>query len=133
MSGETNLNKLLREMSPELNVGEYVFVTVQNDETIEGAEVLGKFKEQEGTTLILKKEAADRLGLAYAFVASWISLKVHSSLAAVGLTAAFSAALAEQQISCNIIAGYYHDHIFVDTKDVQKAMNVLKKLSKNNN
>ena len=36
---------------------------------------------------------ADELGLSYHFVCSWITFTVHSSLEAVGLTAAFSNAL----------------------------------------
>jgi hypothetical protein len=72
---------------------------------------------------------ADSLNLAYIFCASWITLTVHSSLHAVGLTAAFSKRLADRDISCNVIAGYYHDHIFVDKKDKDKAIEILNKFS----
>jgi len=89
------------------------------------------YKEDEGWTVILNKLAADNLKLHYTYIASWITLTVHSSLEAVGLTAAFSKALAEASISCNVVAAYYHDHIFVDQKDAEKAMTVLIELSKN--
>ena len=72
---------------------------------------------------------ADRMQLEYSFVAKWITLTVHSSLEAVGLTAAFSKALAEENISCNVVAGYFHDHIFINKKDAQKALIVLNKFS----
>jgi hypothetical protein len=62
-------------------------------------------------------------------VASWITLRIHSSLKAIGLSAKFSAALAKNNISCNVIAGYYHDHSYVDTEDSEKAMAVLTALS----
>ncbi|WP_418636222.1 ACT domain-containing protein [Winogradskyella sp.] len=88
------------------------------------------FKEEESITLITKKEVADQLNLDYAFVASWITLTVHSSLEAVGLTAAFSKALSENGISCNVVAAYYHDHIFVDKKDTDKALAILNAFSK---
>jgi hypothetical protein len=87
------------------------------------------FQEEEGITFILKKEIAEQAGYAYSFIASWITLTVHSSLEAVGLTAAFSKALSDHGISCNIIAAYYHDHIFVKKEDAAKAMEVLDKLA----
>ena len=91
-------------------------------EQIDIAEVIMFFRENEGHTIILKKELAKRLQLEYSFIASWITLTVHSSLEAVGLTAAFSAALTEENISCNVVAAFYHDHIFVDKRDAEKAI-----------
>jgi len=129
MSGETNISRLINEMSPVLNQGEYVFSTAQNLDRIDRKDTICEFKEKEGTTIVIEKNKADQLKLPYEYVASWITLKIHSSLEAVGLTAVFSTALAKNNISCNVIAGYYHDHIFVDTKDSEKAMAVLTSLS----
>ena len=129
MSGETDISMLIHDMSPELNPGEYVFSTVQNMDFIDRKYTICEFKEKEGTTVVIEKHKADQLKLPYEYVASWISLKIHSSLEAVGFTAVFSAALAKNDISCNVIAGYYHDHIFVDTKDSEKALLVLTGLS----
>ncbi|WP_218965175.1 ACT domain-containing protein [Snodgrassella alvi] len=78
--------------------------------------------------LILPQAVADAQQFGYEYVAGWITLKVHSSLAAVGLTAAFSHALAQQNISCNVVAGYYHDHIFVAEDGVQQASVILNSL-----
>ena len=130
MQGETNLSILLKNMKPTLHAGEYVFCTTNNVTHIDEAEILMSFKETEGTTLILKKEIADNHKLQYPFVAAWITLTVHSSLDAVGLTAAFANALAAENISCNVVAAYYHDHIFVNSIDAEKAMLVLKNLPK---
>jgi len=128
MSGEKNLEKLLKTMKPKLNVGEFVFCKTHDLASIDLSQVLMTFKEEESTTLILEKALADQWDLDYTFVASWITLSVHSSLEAVGLTAAFSKALSENGISCNVVAAYYHDHIFVDTKDASKAMEILNAL-----
>ena len=129
MSGETNLEVLLKTMSPKLNSGEFVFCAVDTLENIDITTVEMFFREEEKITLILKKETAEELQLSYTFVASWITLTVNSSLEAVGLTAAFSNALSMENISCNVVAAYYHDHIFVDVKDAQKAMKILNKFS----
>jgi hypothetical protein len=129
MPGETNLSLLLKTMSPKLNEGDFVFCSVADDMQINPADVLGSFREREGLTIIINKNTADSLKLSYTFVASWISLSVHSSLEAVGLTAAFSKALADQGISCNVVAAYYHDHIFVAKNDAEKAMLALRKLT----
>ena len=128
MSGELNLATLLKNMKPVLNSGEYVFCTVSNNEKIDLSKVLGSFKEKEVTTLIITKEYADLMGLSYNSIMSWISLEVHSSLEAVGLTAAFSKVLADANISCNVVAGYYHDHIFVLNQDAQRAIDLLKSI-----
>ncbi|HEY8928532.1 MAG TPA: ACT domain-containing protein [Mucilaginibacter sp.] len=129
MSGETNLNQLLRTMSPELKAGDYVFCTVNDVSAIDRNHIIGSFKEAEGWTIILEKEQADKKRLSYSYIAAWITLTVHSSLETVGLTAAFATALGNAGISCNVVAAFYHDHIFVAKKDAERAMEVLRQLS----
>ena len=127
MSGEINLNSLLKNMTPVLNDGDYVFCSIPT--LVDVKEIIALFKETEGVTIILKKQTADDLGLEYSYIAAWITLTVHSSLEATGLTAAFATALTNEGISCNVVAAYYHDHIFVDKKDANKAMEALSDLS----
>lgn len=129
MAGEKNLATLLKTLKPKHNTGEYVFCFTDELTTINVADAILTFKEQEGNTIIIKKELADSLKLAYSFVAAWITLSVHSSLEAVGLTAAFATALSGAGISCNVVAAFHHDHIFVDKKDIEKAMAILNRLS----
>lgn len=129
MSGITDISTLLKHMTPQLHEGEYVFCTVNNPGQINLQDIIGTFREKEGTTLILAREIADRLQLPYTYIAAWITLTIHSSLEAVGLTAAFSTALAKAGISCNVVAAYYHDHIFVPAADAEKAIQALKTLT----
>ncbi|PQJ22768.1 ACT domain-containing protein [Tenacibaculum sp. SG-28] len=129
MSGECNLEILLKNMTPRLNEGAYVFVSLKDTALIPREETVFEFKEAEGVTVVLSKIKADELHLHYDFVAAWITLMVHSSLHAVGLTAAFSSVLAEQGISCNVVAGFYHDHLFVPECDTKIAISVLNALS----
>jgi len=129
MTGEKDLATLLKTMKPKQNMGDFVFCTVKSLATIVFEDIILIFKEDEGYTIILEKGTADILKLKYSFVASWITLTVHSSLESVGLTAAFSKALSDEGISCNVVAAYHHDHLFVDKKDASKAMEILNRFS----
>ncbi|MDO3641307.1 ACT domain-containing protein [Mucilaginibacter sp. L3T2-6] len=113
VKAETDLIKLLKTMKPKLNDGDFVFCTADELTGIYLQDIVLVFKEQEGFTMVVSRETADERKLNYEFVASWITLTVHSSLEAVGLTAAFSKALAGQGIACNAVAAFYHDHLFV--------------------
>lgn len=129
MSGEKDLSTLLKTMKPKLNHGDYVFCAVRDASYIDLSDVVLVFNEHEATTVVLKKEIADKLNLNYTYIASWITLTVHSSLEAIGFTAAFSKALTDANISTNVVAAFFHDHLFVDKKDEQKAMEILNKFS----
>lgn len=130
MSGETDLNKLIASMSPVLNEGTFVFCTVAKNFSFDVRQVLALFKEEEGVTLVLEKEIAEEWKLQHSVPMAWLSLNVHSSLQAVGLTAAVSKALAAKGMSCNVLAAYYHDHIFVEKEQAQMALQLLTELSK---
>ena len=128
-TGENNLKIILKTLKPKLNTGDFVFCVLDDLSKINSEDIIMMFREGEGNTIIVKKELADHLKIPYSFVSAWITLTVHSSLTAVGLTAAFSKALSEKGISCNVVAAFFHDHIFVDKKDVDEAMRILTQLS----
>jgi len=130
MPGETDLNILLKTLKPSLNKGSYVFISLKDIDQVPREAILFEFKEAEGITIILSKDKADDFGFEYEFIASWITLTVHSALDAVGLTAAVATALTKHNISCNVVAAYYHDHIFVSSANTEKAMEVLLEFSK---
>jgi hypothetical protein len=134
MSGETDLKRLLAEMEPMLHDGEYVYCTVEGRAAAWFAlEPIGTFRENEGITLILERARAEAAGLSYGPVLRLITLSVHSALEAVGLTAAVSGALTQAGISANVVAAYYHDHIFVPAADAKMAVEVLQTLSRRDN
>ena len=129
MSGEKDLRKLLSGMRPELNPGRYVFSTVDGV-LPPGVTPVVTVAEREGLTVVALREEADSAGLAYDYVAGWITLRVHSALEAVGLTAAVAQELAAIGLSCNVIAGYHHDHLFVPYERAQEAVTALAALAK---
>lgn len=129
--GKTDLKEIIKGLKPILNKGEYVFIHLQNIELIPRQISICEFKEKEGYTVVLEKSKADELNLSYSFISSWITLNVNSSLESVGLTAVVSSKLATHQISCNIIAGFHHDHLFVPKNHALEALNSLKFLSEN--
>lgn len=121
---------MLATMRPELRPGEFVFAVVEDPAALGAVEPLATVREDEGLTVVLAREQADALGLSYDYVAAWITLRVHSALDAVGLTGAFSGALAEAGLSCNVIAGYHHDHLLVPAEQAETALSVLDALSR---
>jgi hypothetical protein len=127
MPGVTDLAELLRSMEPIHVPGEFVFVSA--DHAPAGVTVHALVREPEGTSIVLERADAERLGLDHDFSAGWITLQVHSALEAVGLTAAVSAALTAHGISCNVIAGRFHDHLLVPTNRVEDALGALRSLS----
>ena len=129
MSGITDINELLSSMQPALVDELFVFCTVKGQlaEYVNLAPI-ATFIESEGLTLVLTKDKADEAGLQYEGVFQQITLTVHSSLEAVGLTAAIATKLTSKGISANVIAAYYHDHIFVSDDKAEQAISALKEL-----
>lgn len=122
----SNLSILLRSMAPELHPGTYAFCVVTHGADISALSPIVSVAESEGLTLVLPEEQAIHAGLPVLFRAAWITLTVHSDLQAVGLTAAFAGALGQAGISCNVVAGAFHDHIFVPGELAQQALTALK-------
>ena len=130
MSGETDLQKLLANMNPQLHEGEFVFCSV-SPESFDRLSIrpIGWFRESEGITLIVERSIADDAGLEYEFVSRMITLNVHSSLKAVGFLAAVTAKLAEAKVSVNAISACYHDHLFVPTDMADRVMKLLSEMT----
>jgi uncharacterized protein len=134
MSGMKNLDKLLKGMSPVRENKEYVFCSVSESKLrklqVQKVHVLLVYREKEGITLILEKKVADKNSLKYSGVWTCITLTIHSDLEAVGFLARITEQLANANISVNAVSAYYHDHLFVPKNKSNRAMEILKRLSK---
>lgn len=131
MSGILDLEELLSSMDPVISDENFVFSTT--NKKIQELCYLNPWaiiKENESTTIILSERNARENNIPFDCVFKRITLNVHSSLEAVGLTAAISNKLSEFNISANVVAGYYHDHVFVQKNKADKAAELLKELGK---
>ncbi|MBU2524230.1 ACT domain-containing protein [Patescibacteria group bacterium] len=130
MSGISNLQSLLKSMSPKLQEGVFVFCTLSHDD-LKKISVTPQmtYKEKEGISVVLKEEEAKTEGLQYEYTWSLITLNVHSDLDAVGFLAAILPKLGEAGISVNVVSAYYHDHLFIPADKSSAAMNVLQEFS----
>jgi len=126
----SNLAVLLSSMEPELHAGTFAYCVVPQGTDISALSPVATVSEREGLTLVLPEEQAINAGLPVLFRAGWITLTVHSDLQAIGLTAAFASALGHAGISCNVVAGAYHDHIFVPIEQSERALEALRALQK---
>jgi uncharacterized protein len=122
-----DLESLRRALEPNQRPGEYVFCT-QRDAPA-NLEPVASIREDEGWTVVVRRDVADGAGWGYDFVAAMITLNVRSRLDTVGLTAVVSTLLADAGISCNVVAGYFHDHLFVPVERAEEALELLGGLS----
>lgn len=129
MTGETDLPKMLATLNPILDDCRYVFASLSDISLADAAELnpIATFVEAEGLTVVCEPHQLDTATDAPHFAR--ITLSVHSSLEAVGLTAAVATALTKHGISANVIAAAFHDHLFVPWSDAETAMSALKGLS----
>ncbi|SDP22361.1 ACT domain-containing protein [Afipia sp. GAS231] len=131
MTGGRDLAALLQNMKPEMREGVFVFCTIAEDAEIPAAiRPLLTFRETEGTTLVIRQDEAERLGLSCQFTARLITLTVHSSLQAVGFLAAITARLAAAGISVNAVSAFYHDHLFVPEHRADEALRLLQDMAR---
>ncbi|MHA2151660.1 MAG: ACT domain-containing protein [Candidatus Thorarchaeota archaeon] len=130
MSGESDLRSLLRNMRPQRMPGEYVFCSVKEHDVHLIAAPLLVFREDEGVTVVISREQAESLEFNYDSIWGLITLSVHSDLTAVGFLARITHHLAQEGVSVNVVSAYYHDHLFVPNKDVDRTVELLSQLSR---
>ncbi len=121
VAGETDLRRMLSSLTATVREGTYAVARADEPVALGGG-VEALVVEDEGVTVVARIEVAAGRGWEVGFVGRWLTLDVHSSLEAVGLTAAVSAALAERDVPCNVLAGLVHDHLLVPTDLVDEAI-----------
>ncbi|WP_405180054.1 ACT domain-containing protein [Nocardia sp. NBC_01377] len=122
-----SLDAILSNLDPRLWPDEYVFTLA--GPALPDCEIAASIQEYEGLSIIIRRQDADSLGIEYDYVAARITLMVNSSLHTVGLTAAISARLAESRISCNVVSGLHHDHLFVPSSRAAEVLMLLRDTS----
>ena len=123
-----DLAQLLTGMQPELQPGTWAWCTLPPGAPAGDVDAVATMREPEGLTVVVADAIARARGWPVAFRSAWITLRVHSDLAAVGLTAAFARALADAGIACNVVAGVHHDHLFVPVDRADGALAALRAL-----
>jgi hypothetical protein len=126
--GQTDLAAMLGSMALVRRADPVTVVHLEQRVPLGGG-VLALVDEEEGTTAVVTVDAAQRRGWPVGFVGAWLTVSVHSSLDAVGLTAALATALAGRGIACNVLAGFFHDHLLVPWDRADDAIHCLEALA----
>jgi hypothetical protein len=129
MTGESDLESLLKHMEPRHVPGEYVFCSIDESEFDLVGTPLLVFREMLGVTVVLLRDVAEINQLEYDTVWGLITLTVHSDLSSIGFLAEITHHLAQAGVSVNVVSAYYHDHLFVPFSKVEKAMGILTSLT----
>src|SRR3954463_4134328 len=130
MTGHMDLQTILSTLEPSLSETEFAFGTIPDrGECVEIEGIIATFLEEEGLSVVAPAEALARAGIPHSAGWAKISLKVHSSLSSIGLTAALASALAGKGVSANVVAAYYHDHLFVTWAKREQALAILSALA----
>jgi uncharacterized protein len=130
LPGSQDLQHLLGSITPVLSPTRYTYCTVPRDEgdPAMGSHAVATFMEVEGKTMVVEFEAAVSAGLEAVGEWAMLTMKVHSSLEAVGFIASIASTLAEQRISANVMSGFFHDHVFVQWSRRHDAIAALEAL-----
>ena len=129
--GETDLQRLLAGLAPELAARPRAIRSQAADASVPAATIM-LFREDEGVTTVVEVDEAPGEtpdGSRDEPLWAQITLRIHSSLEAVGMMAAIATALTARGIPCNAVSAYYHDHLFVPWSRRDDAIAALQALS----
>ena len=126
-----DLNTLLKSMNPVTDEKKYVFVSLKN-KTINEIPPANFVRVPGRRRVDVNYRRKRRSGKEFSYNGTWslITCKINSDLEAVGFLAKMTEVLAESGIPVNAISAYYHDHLFVPSSLLEKAMSCLVKLTR---
>ncbi|HKU43451.1 MAG TPA: ACT domain-containing protein [Polyangiales bacterium] len=127
---DQDLQTLVSKLEPARHPGVYAYSIAPFDADLGALDPVALIREEDGWTVVAEESQIRRARLPVLFRAAWITLSVGSDLHSVGFTATFSTALAEARISCNVIAGAHHDHVFVPIELADQALAMLHALQR---
>ena len=128
MTVQTHLPNILANLDVDVRAGTYAVITRRAPDPDCDAVAEARIAEVEGVTYVVPEAFARMRGDPPEFIAAWLSLRVHSALNAVGVTAAVSGVLAERGIACNVLAGFHHDHLLVPAARRDDAIAAIRSL-----
>ena len=128
MTGETHLPRILAAIDVDVRPGLYVLLTRRGPDAAADAVAEARIHEREGITYVVPEAFARAQGEPPGFVAAWLTLRLHTALNAVGVTASVAGVLAERGIACNVIAGHFHDHLLVPAERRDAAVDAIRSL-----
>lgn len=127
MAGQIDLASILADLSVTRRPGVFTFVPLPEPVEVDD-EIHALVHEAEGVTVVTTVDVARARGWESEFEGAWLTLEVHSDLEAVGLTDAVARALSAESIPCNVLAGYYHDHLLVPLERSDEAIRAITRL-----
>jgi hypothetical protein len=128
MSGETHLPLILAGIDVDVRPGTYALISRRSPDAAADAVAEARVSEREGITYVVPEAFARAQGEPPGFVAAWLTLRVHTALNAVGVTASVAGVLATHGIACNVIAGHFHDHLLVPAARCDDAVAAIRSL-----
>ena len=94
------LKDILGNLKPRILEGSFVFTTSNDelDHLMKTFKPIATFREEEGITLVISKDEADKFNIKYDSLFRCISLGVHSSLNSYGLISSISRELTKKDL-----------------------------------
>jgi hypothetical protein len=128
MTGETHLPNILSRIDVDVRPGTYALISRRSADAAADAVAEARISEPEGITYVVPEAFARMQGEPPGFVAAWLTLRVHTALNAVGVTASVAGVLADRGIACNVLAGHFHDHLLVPAARRDDAVAAIRSL-----